>query len=49
MNQVSPFGPTALDAASSEVRLGVELTLGELIAASRSVDQHSLIVEFATA
>ena len=49
VNQVAPFGPTALADASSEVRRAVERTLGELIGATRSFEQHSLVVEFAAA
>lgn len=47
MNQATPFGPTALDEASPEVRNAVESTLAALINATSSFEQHSLIVELA--
>lgn len=47
MNQAAPFGPTALDDASSEVRRAVERTLRELIGVARRFEEHSLVVELA--
>ncbi|UTT62530.1 class I SAM-dependent methyltransferase [Microcella humidisoli] len=49
VNQIAPFGRTALNDASPEVRRAVERTLGELISETRSFEQHSLFVELSVA